>query len=207
MSGAMSGGREKVVLATGNPGKLRELRSLLSGLPVEVLPQSDFQLVEAEENGLSFVENALIKARHASTHTGLPAIADDSGLAVDALGGAPGIYSSRYAGEHASDADNLIKLLEAMQGVDDAHRVARFHCVAVWISHAEDPVPVICQGSWEGRIARQASGDGGFGYDPVFELADGRTAAQLAREEKNRISHRAQAMRCLVSALETRLGR
>jgi XTP/dITP diphosphohydrolase len=203
----MSGGREKVVLATGNPGKLRELRSLLSGLPVEVLPQSDFQLVEAEENGLSFVENALIKARHASKHTGLPAIADDSGLAVDALGGAPGIYSSRYAGEHASDADNLIKLLEVMQGVDDAHRVARFHCVAVWISHAEDPVPVICQGSWEGRIARQASGDGGFGYDPVFELADGRTAAQLAREEKNRISHRAQAMRCLVSALETRLGR
>jgi XTP/dITP diphosphohydrolase len=170
------------------------------------VPQSNFEIEAAVESGLSFVENALIKARHASMHTGLPAIADDSGLAVDALGGAPGIYSSRYAGEQASDADNIARLLGNMKDLDDAHRQARFHCVAVWVSHAEDPVPIICQGAWEGRIARQASGDGGFGYDPVFQLADGRTAAQLAKEEKNRISHRAQAMRCLVSALEARLG-
>ena len=202
----MTGDLTTVVLATGNPGKLRELQSLLSGLPVEVVPQSNFEIEAAVESGLSFVENALIKARHASMHTGLPAIADDSGLAVDALAGAPGIYSSRYAGEQASDADNIARLLHNMEDLDDAHRVARFHCVAVWLSHARDPVPIICHGAWEGRIARQASGDGGFGYDPVFQLADGRTAAQLVKEEKNCISHRAQAMRCLVSALEARLG-
>ncbi|MCJ7555524.1 MAG: RdgB/HAM1 family non-canonical purine NTP pyrophosphatase [Gammaproteobacteria bacterium] len=202
----MTGDLTTVVLATGNPGKLRELQSLLSGLPVEVVAQSNFEIEPAVESGLSFVENALIKARHASMHTGLPAIADDSGLAVDALGGAPGIYSSRYAGEQASDTDNVVKLLNSMKDLDDAHRVARFHCVAVWVSHAQDPVPIVCQGAWEGRIARHASGDGGFGYDPVFQLADGRTAAQLVSEEKNRISHRAQAMRCLVSALEARLG-
>lgn len=202
----MTGDLTTIVLATGNPGKLRELRSLLSGLPVEVVPQSNFGIEAAVESGLSFVENALIKARHASAHTGLPAIADDSGLAVDALDGAPGIYSSRYAGEQASDADNVVKLLGSMRGLDTARRTARFHCVAVWVSHALDPVPIICQGVWEGQIAREASGDGGFGYDPVFQLADGRTAAQLAKEEKNRISHRAQAMRCLVSALEARLG-
>lgn len=202
----MAGDKVRIVLATGNPGKLREMRALLAGLPVEVLPQSEFDIEPAEETGLSFVENALIKARHASAHTGLPAIADDSGLAVDALGGAPGIYSSRFAGEQASDRDNLLQLLEQMQDVDDPDRVARFHCLAVWVSHAEDPVPLICQGAWEGRIARQPSGEGGFGYDPVFLLPDGRTAAQLSREEKNSISHRAQAMNCLVSKLADLLG-
>jgi XTP/dITP diphosphohydrolase len=196
----------RIVLATGNPGKLRELRSLLSSLPVQVVPQSDFDLEEAEENGLSFVENALIKARHASRHTGLPAIADDSGLAVDALGGAPGIYSSRYAGGQASDSDNVARLLQVMQDTDKARRTARFHCVAVYVAHADDPAPLICQGEWEGSIASQPIGEGGFGYDPVFLLPDGRTAAQLAREEKNCVSHRARAMRCLVSALEKRLG-
>lgn len=202
----MAGERTRIVLATGNPGKLREMRALLAGLPVEVVPQSEFDIEPAEETGLSFVENALIKARHASAHTGLPAIADDSGLAVDVLGGAPGIYSSRFAGENASDRDNLLQLLEQMQDVDDPDRVARFHCLAVWVSHAEDPVPLICQGAWEGRIARQASGEGGFGYDPVFLLPDGRTAAQLSKEEKNSISHRAQAMGCLVSKLTELLG-
>jgi XTP/dITP diphosphohydrolase len=203
----MKGELARAVLATGNAGKLRELRSLLAGLPLDIVPQSDFHLEAVEENGASFVENALLKARHASLHTGLPAIADDSGLAVDALDGAPGIYSSRYAGPRADDADNVAKLLNAMQGFDDAERVARFHCVAVWVNHAEDPVPVICQGVWEGRIAHRPAGDNGFGYDPVFLLADGRTAAQLAKEEKNALSHRAGAMRCLVSALEARLGR
>lgn len=203
----MAGEITRLVLATGNPGKLREMRALLTGLPVEVVPQSDFDIEPAEETGLGFVENALIKARHASAQSGLPAIADDSGLAVDALDGAPGIYSSRFAGEQASDRDNVVKLLEKMKGLADPERVARFHCLAVWVSHAADPVPLICQGTWEGRIAHQASGDGGFGYDPVFLLPDGRTAAQLAKEEKNSISHRAQAMSCLVSKLALLLGR
>ncbi len=203
----MAGEKIRVVLATGNPGKLREMRALLAGLPVEVVPQSEFDIEPAEETGLSFVENALIKARHASAHTGLPAIADDSGLAVDVLGGAPGIYSSRFAGEQASDRDNLLQLLEQLKDVDDPDRVARFHCLAVWVGHAEDPVPLICQGAWEGRIAQRPSGEGGFGYDPVFLLPDGRTAAQLAKEEKNRISHRAQAMNCLVEKLTVLLGR
>ena len=203
----MTGKLTRIVLATGNPGKLREMRALLSGLPVEVVPQSEFDFEPAEETGLSFVENALIKARHASAHTGLPAIADDSGLAVDVLGGAPGIYSSRFAGEQASDQDNLLQLLDQMEDVDDSDSVARFHCLAVWVSHEEDPVPLICQGAWEGRIAHQPSGEGGFGYDPVFLLPDGRTAAQLTKEEKNSISHRAQAMSCLVSKLAVLLGR
>jgi len=189
------------VLATNNPGKLREMRALLAGLDLQVLSQGELGVGAVEETGLSFVENALIKARHASAATGLPAIADDSGLAVDALDGRPGIYSSRFAGPDASDQDNLRLLLERLAGRGEAERGARFHCAAVWVGHAADPVPLICQGDWAGRIAEAPRGSGGFGYDPVFLLPDGRTAADLAPEEKNRLSHRAQAMRCLRDAL------
>lgn len=194
--------RRQIVLATGNAGKVRELQQLFSGTGHEIFPQSAFNTPEAVEDGLGFVENALIKARNAARHTQLPAIADDSGIAVDALGGAPGIYSARYAGEHASDQQNIDLLLENMRHVDDAGRAARFICLMVYVCHAEDPTPIICQGSWEGCLLRAPQGENGFGYDPIFYVPEkGCTSAQLSSEEKNVMSHRGEAMRCLVERL------
>lgn len=193
---------KRVVLASGNKGKVREINEILAGLDIEVVPQTEFDVPEAEETGLTFVENAILKARNAAKHTGLPAIADDSGLEVDALKGAPGIRSARYAGPGASDRDNLEKLLQELAGVDEADRAARFQCLMVYMAHEADPTPLICQGTWEGRIAREPAGDNGFGYDPVFFVPDHDcTAAQLPAGEKNRLSHRGQALRSLVDAL------
>lgn len=192
----------KIVLATGNKGKLAEFQHLLESLPFDILPQSDFEVSEAIENGLSFVENALIKARHAAYLTDLPAIADDSGLEVDALNGAPGIYSSRFSGENATDEQNNLRLLSLLQEVPREQRTARFHCLLVFLRHAEDPTPLICQGTWEGLIGFTPEGDNGFGYDPLFYIPElGCTSAQLGKEEKNRISHRAKAMALLQERL------
>jgi len=164
--------------------------------------QSDLGVESAEETGLTFIENAILKARHASRITGLPAIADDSGLAVDALGGAPGIYSARYAGAETSDRANLEKLLDALTQVPDGQRKARFHCVLVFLRHADDPTPLVCHGQWEGEIAHRSSGTGGFGYDPVFYVpSEGKTAAELTQEEKRARSHRGQALTQLLDAL------
>ena len=193
---------KQIVLASGNIGKVREINQLLSQSGFEVIPQSDFGVPEAEETGLTFIENALLKARNAAMHTGLPAIADDSGLEVDALMGAPGIYSARYAGAGASDEQNLEKLLAAMENVPDAQRTARFQCLMVCMKHAEDPTPLICQGTWEGSILREARGAHGFGYDPVFLVPQMEcSSAELDPETKNSLSHRAKAMACLVEKL------
>ena len=192
----------RLVIATGNAGKLKELRQLLPPPGFEVLPQSEFTSVSVEETGLSFVENAILKARHAAQASGLPAIADDSGLEVDALGGAPGIYSARYAGEGASDEDNLRKLLAALEGKPLAERTARYQCALAFMRSPVDASPLICQASWEGRITTQPRGTGGFGYDPIFELPDrGVTVAELPAEEKNLLSHRGKALRALVARL------
>lgn len=193
---------QKVVLATGNVGKVRELASRLGDVGYDVVAQTALNVESVEETGLTFIENAILKARHAAKVTGLPAIADDSGLAVDALGGAPGIYSARYAGEDASDELNLQKLLVALEDVPDAQRGAQFHCVLVYLRHAEDPTPRVCHGVWSGVIARQAAGSGGFGYDPVFFVpSEGKTAAELSREEKTAISHRGKALKQLLEVL------
>ncbi len=198
----------QAVLASGNPGKVAELQSLLHGLGIEVNPQSRYQVSSAEETGLSFVENALIKARHCAEQTRLPAIADDSGLVVDALQGAPGLYSSRYAGPQAGDHDNLQKLLTDMAGVPEARRTARFYCVLVFLQHPRDPMPVICEGVWEGRVLEAPRGEMGFGYDPVFYVPDhGCSAAELSPKVKNRISHRGQALARLVDVLGLRGNR
>jgi XTP/dITP diphosphohydrolase len=201
----MSGAAEhRIVLASNNPGKVREFAQLFAGLHLQVLPQAEFGVAEAEETGLTFVENAILKARNAAQHAGLPAIADDSGLEVDALQGAPGIYSARYAGQGAGDRANLDKLLAALQDVPDAQRTARFQCVLVYMRHALDPTPVICQGTWEGRILRQARGSQGFGYDPVFYVpSHDCSSAELPSDVKNQLSHRGQALRKLVAALGT----
>ena len=191
-----------IVLATGNKGKIRELNELLAGLDYSVRSQAEFDVAEVPETGTTFVENAIIKARNAARHTGLPAIADDSGLEVDALGGAPGIYSARFAGENASDADNSAKLLADLADTPDEQRSARFQCVLVYMRHADDPTPVICQGTWEGRITREPQGENGFGYDPVFWVPEhGCTAAQLPAEVKNQLSHRGQALEQLAAIL------
>lgn len=191
-----------IVLASSNPGKLREFNQLLGGLQIEVLPQSHFKVVDAEETGLSFVENALLKARNAAQHTNLPALADDSGLEVDALRGAPGIYSARYAGMGASDAENLKKLLDQLRDVAPAQRTARFQCVLVYLRHALDPTPLICQGTWEGSILEVPRGSNGFGYDPVFYVpSHSCSAAELPPETKNSLSHRGQALRDLVARI------
>lgn len=193
---------KKVVLASGNKGKVREINQILAGLDLEVVPQTEFDVPEIEETGLTFVENAILKARNAAAHTGLPAIADDSGLEVDALKGAPGIYSARYAGAGASDEQNLTKLLNALDGVSKDGRTARFQCLLVYMEHEMDPTPVICQGTWEGRITEAPEGENGFGYDPVFFVpTHGCTAAELSAEEKNRLSHRGQALQLLMQAL------
>jgi XTP/dITP diphosphohydrolase len=194
----------RVVLASSNPGKVREINAMLAGLHLTVVPQSDFSVVEVEETGLTFVENALLKARNATRHTGLPAIADDSGIEVDALLGAPGIYSARYAGEGASDARNLEKLLADLRDVPEARRTARFVCLMVYLRHELDPTPIICQGSWEGRVLFEPRGAGGFGYDPVFFVpTHSCSSAELPPEVKNQLSHRGQALRALVAALGT----
>jgi XTP/dITP diphosphohydrolase len=196
----------RVVLASSNAGKLREFRELLAPLGFEPLPLSQFTSVSPEETGLSFIENAILKARHAAQHSGLPAIADDSGVEVDALRGAPGIYSARYAGAGASDQANLEKLVNAVSDVPEHERTARYQCALAYIRWPSDPSPLICQAAWEGRITLTPRGTGGFGYDPVFEVAGrGLTAAELSADEKNRISHRGQAMRELVSRLRARI--
>lgn len=196
----------RIVLASSNSGKLAEFRALLANTDIALTAQSQLSVPEAAETGLSFVENAIIKARHAAHHTGLPALADDSGLEVDALDGAPGIYSARFAGGHGDDAANNRKLLSLMKTVPEGKRTARFQCVLVYLRHAEDPVPLICQGTWEGRIARQPGGAGGFGYDPLFYVPDrGCTAAELPADTKNRFSHRARAMTALAASLPPHL--
>lgn len=192
----------RVVLATNNAGKLRELQTLLAPLAIEVVPQSHFTQESIDESGLSFVENAILKARHAARAAQLPSIADDSGLEVDALHGAPGIYSARYAGSDANDQQNNAKLLHALRDVPASQRKARYRCALVFMRWDTDPFPIVCQASWEGRIIDTPRGEGGFGYDPIFELPDrGLTAAELAPEEKNRVSHRGQALRDLVQQL------
>ena len=189
-----------VVLASGNAGKLRELHRILEPLGVNLRSQAEFAVQEVEETGLTFVENALLKARAAAAHTGLPAIADDSGLEVDYLRGAPGIHSARYSGE--GDEGNNRKLLAALEGVPEGERTARYQCVLVYLRHAEDPVPILCQGSWEGRILDAPVGDGGFGYDPLFFVPEfDCSAAELDPSVKNRVSHRAIASTALLEAL------
>lgn len=194
--------RGNIVLASNNAGKVREFNQLLTGTGIEVRPQSEYSVMEIQETGLTFVENAILKARNAAELTGLPAIADDSGLEVDALDGAPGIYSARFAGAGASDAENLQKLLDALQDTEDDRRSARFQCLMVYLRHARDPVPRIFQGTWEGSILRHPRGSNGFGYDPVFFVPDqGCSAAELAPEVKNRLSHRGQALTRLIATL------
>jgi XTP/dITP diphosphohydrolase len=192
----------RVVLATGNPGKLQELRAMLEPLAIDVVSLSQFTRTAVPETGLTFVENAIIKARHAAQLAKLPAIADDSGLEVDALQGAPGIYSARYAGEHASDEDNVRKLLAVLSGRKAAERTARYCCALVYLRWEHDPFPLISQASWEGRITGAPRGSGGFGYDPIFELSQRSvTVAELPAAEKNQLSHRGKALRGLVAQL------
>lgn len=198
---------KKIVLASGNQGKVKELAAMLSGLGIEVIPQSEFALVEVAETGTTFVENAIIKARHAAKQTGLPAIADDSGLAVDALGGAPGVYSARYSGDQATDESNIIKLLDVMADIPKEKRQARFLCVLVYMRHSEDPTPIICQGEWFGNITTEQHGENGFGYDPVFWVNQQNcSAAQLSGEQKNALSHRGKALKMLLTQLQSQLG-
>lgn len=192
----------KVVLASSNPGKLTELRAFLEPAGLQVVPQDAFGVEPPEETGLTFVENALIKARAACAATGLPSIADDSGLVVHALGGAPGVRSARYAGSRASDEANVSRLLEALQGTEPADRRAEFVCAIVYLRHPRDPRPIVCEGRWTGRILEAPRGAGGFGYDPVFFVENlGKSAAQLDRGRKNAISHRGQALAHLVERL------
>lgn len=198
-----------VVLASGNEGKLRELRELLGTLPLQLVAQSSLNISDAEETGLTFIENAIIKARHACLASGLPALADDSGLAVDALQGAPGIYSARYADTAdredrlTRDTANNRKLLDALASVPDARRTAHFHCVLVFMRHAADPTPLVCHGKWSGTILHAPAGEGGFGYDPLFFVPQMNcSSAQLQADQKNQLSHRAKALSLLIQQLE-----
>ncbi len=198
----------KLVLASGNAGKLKELQAMLADLPLQVIAQAELGVGDVPETGLTFVENALIKARHACQATGLPALADDSGLIVDALDGAPGLYSARYAGSPTNDAANNAKLLEALRTVPAERRSARFYAVIVLLRHANDPQPLICEGSWEGRIIDEPRGTHGFGYNPVFlDETLGLTAAQMLPEQKNGRSHRAKALQLLLHKLSGQLAR
>ena len=191
---------QKIVLASGNQGKVREFTSLFAEYGVDVIAQKELGVEDVPETGTTFVENAIIKARHAAKVTGLPAIADDSGLVVDALGGAPGIYSARFAGVNATDSDNIDKLLSELAGSDN--RKAHFFCTLVFMRHAGDPVPLVSQGKWQGEILKSREGDGGFGYDPVFNVPSHNcTAAQLDKAEKNRISHRGNALAILLASM------
>ncbi|MGH8280071.1 MAG: RdgB/HAM1 family non-canonical purine NTP pyrophosphatase [Gammaproteobacteria bacterium] len=197
----------RIVLATGNPGKLREMRALLGGTGIEVLPQTELGVRTVAETGGTFLENALLKARNAARQTGLPALADDSGLEVNALHGAPGVHSARYAGAHGNDQANVDKLLRALQGVPGAQRSARFCCALVLVRHADDPAPLVSEATWEGSILEARRGANGFGYDPVFLAAGAqRSAAELPSAEKNRLSHRGQALRALVAQLRERVA-
>jgi len=190
---------KKIVLASSNQGKLREFQQIFSVKDIELVPQSMFSISDADETGLSFVENAIIKARHASELTGLPSLADDSGIEVDALQGQPGIYSARYAGLHGADQENNRKLLLDLADVPESLRTARFQCVIVFMRHSQDPTPLICQGSWEGRILPEEYGINGFGYDPLFFVPSHNCAsAELSKETKNDLSHRGQALRELM---------
>jgi XTP/dITP diphosphohydrolase len=196
----------KMVFASSNTGKIRELNALLQSHHIEVVPQNALNVTDAEETGLTFVENALIKARHASAITGLPALADDSGLEVNALKGAPGIFSARYAGKNATSQDNIKKLLTELKNVAPENRGAAFHCTLVYLSHPEDPTPLICQGTWRGIILSAPTGDQGFGYDPVFFDENSQcSAAQLDLAIKNQISHRGQALRLLMEKLPEKI--
>lgn len=193
---------KKIVLATGNQGKVREMADLLSEFGFDVVAQSDYAVSEVAETGTTFIENAIIKARHAAKETGLAAIADDSGLEVDYLQGAPGIYSARYAGEGASDQQNLEKLLAAMENVPETQRTARFHCVLVLMRHHQDPTPIVCHGVWEGRILTEPQGEHGFGYDPIFFVPEDQCAsAQLEPTRKKQLSHRGKALKQLFAQL------
>ena len=194
----------QIVLASGNAGKLREIAQLLEGLNLEILPQSEFNVPEIEETGLTFVDNAILKARNATHHTGLPAIADDSGIAVDVLRGRPGIYSARFAGIGASDEENLEKLIRMVEPFPDEERTARFICSMVYIRHEEDHVPVIAEGVWEGQLLIDPKGQNGFGYDPIFYVSSHQcTSAELSPEIKNKLSHRGQALRELLGKLSS----
>ena len=193
---------QKIILASNNPGKIREIQSLLEGLNIEILPQALFIKEEAEETGQTFLENALIKARHAARLGGLPVIADDSGLEVDALGGAPGVFSARYAGAGASDQENNAKLLRELADVEDEKRTARFRCVMVYVRDAEDTDPIVADAAWEGRILTETRGENGFGYDPLFFVPElGCASAELPPEVKNSLSHRGQALRVLANEI------
>ena len=194
---------QRIVLATGNPGKIREIRKIFADMDCDIVPQSDWGLESPEETGTTFAENALIKARHAAAQTGLPAMADDSGLVVDALDGRPGVYSARYAGEDATDDENLDRLLHEMTDVPEQDRGAAFHCAAVLAFAEPERAPLVADGEWRGTILRARRGTGGFGYDPVFlDPASGRTGAELSREEKNTVSHRGKAFRALRNLLQ-----
>ena len=191
----------KIVIASNNAGKLREIGQILAPLGIEAHPQGEFGVPECPEPHVTFVENCIAKARHASAHTGLPALADDSGICVSALNGAPGVYSARYAGEPKSDQRNNEKLIAALQGVAD--RRAHYYCVMVFVRYADDPQPIICEGEWHGEIIDTPRGEGGFGYDPYFLLPSfGKTGAELTADDKNGISHRGIALRALVERLK-----
>ncbi len=193
---------EKIVLASSNSGKLREIQAVLNQQRYQLIKQSEFNVPDVAETGTTFVENAIIKARHAAELTGLPALADDSGIEVDFLQGAPGVYSARYAGQHGDNDANNAKLLQELKGVADDQRSARFQCVIIYMRHVQDPMPLICEGTWEGRILHEPSGVNGFGYDPLFFVpTHGCSSADLDPAEKNKISHRAQALQKLIVAL------
>jgi XTP/dITP diphosphohydrolase len=192
---------QKIILASGNQGKIKEIQAILKGHPI--VPQSQFNVEEVEETGTTFVENAIIKARNAASYCNLPSIADDSGLVVDALKGAPGVISARYAGVGASDQDNLLKLLKDLENIPAEQRTARFVCVIVFMRHANDPLPIIAQGTWEGRILAESIGDNGFGYDPVFWVPTyQKSSAELPPEIKNSLSHRGQALQQLTNSIQ-----
>lgn len=192
----------KLILASHNTGKLAEFQQLLGGHGIQVVPQAALGIPDIEETGLSFAENALLKARHASQLGGMPALADDSGLCVDALGGAPGLYSARYAGSDGDAQANILKLLDALEQIPEDHRQAHFHCTLALLRHPADPAPLLCEGRWHGRILHEPRGEDGFGYDPVFfDDARGCSAAELSREEKAAVSHRGQAIRQLLTML------
>jgi XTP/dITP diphosphohydrolase len=198
---------KKIVLATGNQGKVKELARMLSDLDIEVLPQSEFGVTDVAETGTTFVENAIIKARHAAQQTGLPAIADDSGLAVHALNGEPGVYSARYSGDQATDKTNIAQLLNVMTDVPKGKRQAKFLCVLVYMRHADDPTPIICQGEWHGEITTEQQGENGFGYDPIFWVKEQNcSSAQLSPEQKNILSHRGKALKLLLAQLQNQIG-
>jgi XTP/dITP diphosphohydrolase len=193
---------QKIVLATNNSGKVQEFQELLSGIDWKIIPQSDLNIPEVEETGLTFIENAIIKARHAARLSGLPALADDSGLVIDALNSAPGIYSARYAGDKNNFAANIQKVLDELKDVAEPKRTARFCCVLVYLNCADDPMPVIAQGTWEGKILFTPQGSKGFGYDPIFFVPTHHcSAAELLPAEKNKLSHRAQALKELINTL------